>query len=176
MNVLEIVREEAGKRFSTEAEIDAFMDGFEKQAGFGLFNSGAITQLMGNPKVQEAAAKAGFGLAAGLVGAAVVKGFNFSGAAITNNTLKSKFESSLTFVSNNNKIVKNANPTKVKSYANTLFSFAPNVSSDPNLLSSLLANAVLGEGIDPMTIKAITDLEGRYTENIAPKPLIGMRV
>lgn len=173
MDILEIVRDEAGKRLSTKEEVDAFMDGFEKQANFGLV--GGVSGLMQNPKIQEAAAKAGMGLLAGLTGALLLKGISSTGGAISNNILKSKFESSLTFVSQNNKIVKNANPVKVKSYANTLFSFAPHVASDPNILNSLLANAVLGEGVDPMTIKAITDLEGRYKENIAPTPLLGIR-
>jgi hypothetical protein len=55
---------------------------------------------------------------------------------------------------------------RVKGYADTVFRFAPNVASDVNLLTSILANAVHGESIDPMTIKTLTELENRFTSNI----------
>jgi hypothetical protein len=170
MNVLSAVREEAAKTYSG-ADLDAFMAGFEKEAAFGL----GVPAFVTDPKFLEAAYKSGLGLAAGLAAVGITKAFTSSSAAITRNGLKSKFESALQFVKNNNKIVKNANQFKVESYAKTLYSFAPHVASDPNILSSLLANAVLGEGIDPMTVKSITDLEGRYQETNAPSSLMGFR-
>lgn len=59
---------------------------------------------------------------------------------------------------------------KVLKYADTIYSFAPMVAVDPNLLQSVLTNAVLGDGIDLMTIKSLTDLQGRYRENGAMNP------
>ncbi|MNK09992.1 hypothetical protein D3C87_280020 [compost metagenome] len=66
------------------------------------------------------------------------------------------------------------NEMKAKQYAATIFKFAPHVATDPNVLSSVLANAVHGEGIDPQTIKSLTDLEGRLRENrsFAPKTYV----
>jgi len=175
MNTLEMIREEAGKVYTDSVQLDAFMEGFEKQAGLDMLGGGVMTRLFNNEAVRGAMAKAGVGLAAGLAGALLVKGVTSTSSAITNNALKSKFESALQQVINSNKIVKGANPTRVNSYAMTLFNFAPHVASDPNILSSLLSNAVLGEGLDPMTIKSVTDLEGRYKENAAPGPLLGIR-
>ena len=171
MNTLEMIREEAGKVYTDPAQLDAFMEGFEKEAMFNFsgLGQGVIEALPG------ALAKSGVGLAAGLAGALLVKGLTSSSSMITNNALKSKFESALTQVINSNKIVKGANQSKVHSYANTLFSFAPHVASDPNILGTILANVIQGEGVDPMTIKSITDLEGRYRENNAPSSLLGIR-
>lgn len=202
MDLYDVIREEASKTYTDETQLDAFMDGFEKQAidmagpGFryGRAAAGAakaagsagrsgiwqglgdfIRSPAGHQALAEGGIKTAFGIGAGLLGAGVYQGLHHSSTALRSNALTSKFEASLQYVKNNNKIVKNANPSKVASYANTLFTFAPHVASDPNILNSLLANAVLGEGIDPMTIKSITDLEGRYKENISPDPLVGIR-
>jgi hypothetical protein len=168
VNLFEIVKEEASKTYINETELTAFMQGFEKE-------SSIWSAVEARPEVLAAGIKAGMGIVAGLAGVGIYKAITSTSSTITNFALKSKFESALQFVKNNNKIVKNGNQAKVDSYAHTLFSFAPHVAADPNILSSLLANAVLGEGIDPMTVKSITDLEGRYKENIAPNPLIGIR-
>lgn len=176
MEFNQIVREEAAKRLGSEAEVNAFMEGFEKQAFIfpGRTAARVVSETM--HAIPPAVVKAGIGLGAGLLGVAAVKGINSTVGHFTDNALKSKFDFALTQVKNTNKIVKGANPTKVDSYAKTLFDFAPHVASDANLLSSLLANAVLGEGVDTMTIKSITDLEGRYKENNSHGPLTGIRV
>ena len=116
-------------------QLEAFIQGFEKQ-------SSLWSDIIKHPELTNTAVKAVMGLGAGLVGAGIYKTITGTSNAITNYALKSKFESALQFVRTNNKIVKNGNQAKVDSYANTLFSFAPHVASDPNILSSLLANAV----------------------------------
>ena len=161
MDMLQTLKDEVKTRFQTEAEVEAFMAGFEKQAALEK----QAEPYVFNHEMAKAGLKVGATLIGSLLGAGAVAGIAKGFGSHDNNQLRSKFEMALQQVVNTNKIVKNANPTKVRSYADTLFSFAPHVSSDPNLLSSLLANAVLGEGIDPMTIKSITDLEGRYKEN-----------
>jgi len=178
MNILDLVRQEASAVYKVEEELNAFMNGFEKQAGIaGLFTKdlvggGLFTNLANHPDVL----RTGLQLGAGLLGMGIVKGMTSTDKAITSYALKSKFESALQQVRTTNKIVKNANPSKVDSYANTLFTFAPHVASDPNILSTLLSNAVLGEGVDPMTMKSISDLEGRYVENNAPQAPLGLRI
>lgn len=62
------------------------------------------------------------------------------------------------------------NRAKVENYANTIYKFAPLVAEDPNLLQSVLTNAVQGDGIDLMTIKSLTDLEGRHRDNGSVNP------
>lgn len=170
MDVLKIVREEAANTYTDPVQLEAFMEGFEKTAA-DLFGGGMLLRLAGNEMVQKAAV----GLGAGLLGAALVKGVSSGSSAISNNMLKSKFEMALSQVTSSNKVVKGANPAKVRSYATTLFSFAPHVASDVNMLSTLLTNAVLGEGVDASIMKAVTDLEGRYKENNSTGPLLGIR-
>lgn len=162
------IRKMASEQLSTTAEVDAFMDGFEKKAFLGL-----------TPDMINTAGEAAFrgigGIGAGLLGAAVVKGVSSGASAVGNYQLRSKFEAALTQVTANNKIVKGARPEKARDYAETLFKFAPHVASDPNLLSSILANAVLGEGVDPQTIRTLVDLERGYMDNNSSKPFVGIR-
>lgn len=186
MNMLQVLRDEVSTRFKSTEEVNAFMDGFEKRAAvpFVLMDELAKTGLNFGSNVATTAikagidshlasqihwgplaAKAGVGILGGLAAAAIIKSIYAGSGAIANGVLKSKFETALQNVINSNRIIKNADPTKVKSYAATLFSFAPHVASDVNLLNSLLANAVLGEGVDPMTIKTLTELEGKYRDN-----------
>lgn len=63
---------------------------------------------------------------------------------------------------------------KVERYADTIYKFAPMVATDPNLLQSVLTNAVHGDGVDIMMIKTLTDLEGRWKDNgaVAPKTFV----
>lgn len=70
----------------------------------------------------------------------------------------------------NSHVLREHDNKKVLKYADTIYRFAPMVAVDPNLLQSVLTNAVLGDGIDLMTIKSLTDLQGRYRENGAMNP------
>lgn len=70
----------------------------------------------------------------------------------------------------NSHVLREHDSKKVMKYADTIYRFAPLVAVDPNLLQSVLTNAVLGDGIDLMTIKSLTDLQGRYRENGAMNP------
>ena len=181
MDILHIVRQEAEQRFKSEAEVEGFMQGFEKQAFIdlekqALFGSAARFTARAMHDVPSAIGKAGVGLGVGLLAAGLVAGINKGSSSLANNGLKSKFEFALTQVMTTNKIVKGTDPTKVKSYAQTLFNFAPHIASDANLLGPLLANVIQGEGIDSMTIKSITDLEGRYKDNQSIKPWNSVKI
>ncbi len=167
------IRKMASEQLSTTAEVDAFMNGFEKAALLGL-----------TPDMINTAGEAAFkgigggvaGLGVALLGAGIVKSVSSGANAVGNYQLRSKFEAALAQVTTNNKIVKGARPEKARDYAETLFKFAPHVASDPNLLSSILANAVLGEGVDPQTIRTLVDLERGYNDNNSNKPFVGLRV
>lgn len=175
-NLIELIEKEASEHYKTEGEKEAFLEGFYKEAFVGLPQLGST--IARYSKVTLRPTTMGRPLAAlgvGLAGAAIVKGIN-SATAITSNLLtRNKFEAALSQVMQNNRVVRGADPVKAKNYAETIFSFAPHVASDANLLSSILANAVHGEGIDPMTIKTLVDLEGRYTDNNESRPFTGIR-
>lgn len=175
--LIELIEKEASDHFETEAEKEAFLEGFYKEAFVGLpqlgsILSGTVARAITPRHLSRPAAALGVGLA----GAAIVKGINTAYAGATNMRLRSQFENALAQVMAGNRVVKGADPVKAKTYAETIFKFAPRVAADPNLLSSILANAVHGEGIDPMTIKTLVDLESRHVDNTLDKPLTGIRV
>jgi hypothetical protein len=175
--MLEKLRAIAMEKFASTDEVDAFMEGFEKQAFLGMteVNSKLVSTDF-TRSLGSGAAKVGLGLGAALLGAAIVTGISRGAGAVSSYTLRNKFDLALAQVMSSNKIVKGANPSKAREYGETLFKFAPHVASDPNLLNSILANAVLGEGIDAMTIKTLVELEGRVKENSQVTPFAGIRV
>lgn len=138
-----------------EAAAQAFTQGFMKQAFLGLDPATIAT------KASEGVGK---GLAAAGIGAAVY-GVSAMMNSSRNSALRTKADASFQRAIQTNQILKNADPAKVRSYFETVFKFSPHVAADPNLLSSILSNAVLGEGIDPMTIKTLVELEGRAIGN-----------
>jgi hypothetical protein len=81
-----------------------------------------------------------------------------------------RFLQSLHQAINSSHILQSAPRAKVENYANTIYQFAPMVATDPNLLQSVLTNAVHGDGVDIMTIKSLTDLEGRWKDNTSFSP------
>jgi hypothetical protein len=93
---------------------------------------------------------------------------------ISMDRLHTKFLAALEKAIQSNHLIGEADRSKVMQYANTLFKFAPNIATDVNVLTSVLSNAIHGEGIDPATIKALTDIEGRFAENdsFSPKTYI----
>lgn len=156
-NMISFVHEKAMEKFAgNKVAADAFIAGFCKEA---------------EDSFRTIAAKAGVGLAAGVLGAGLVGAINSYRASSMDSALRQKFERALAQVIANNRVVKGAPVEKAKTYAETIFKFAPNVAADANLLSSILANAVLGEGIDQMTIKNLVDLEGRYRDNTGFRPI-----
>ena len=182
--MLEQIKKIAMEKYASEEELNAFMEGFEKEASlstvFNAFNTIGMGKdgakyVTGN-LLTENAAKAGVGLGAALLGALIYKGVTSGTGAIENNSLRSKFEGSLTQAINSNRIIRSADPVKVKQYAETIFKFAPHVAADPNLLNFTLANIVQGEsGIDLVTMKTLTDLEGRYKDNTKSNPILGFK-
>jgi hypothetical protein len=172
--MLERIKELAMEKFATEAEVDAFMEGFAKQASEDpLWKTAGLESLLSNSNIARPLGS----LAVGLAGIGIAKGIHSAYSATSEAMLHSKFESSLAQVMSQNRIVRGADPVKVKQYAETVFKFAPHVAADPNLLSFTLANIVQGDsGIDLVTIKNLTDLEGRYKDNNTRAPLVGIKV
>jgi hypothetical protein len=184
---LQQLREMAMEKFASEEEVNAFMDEFIKEAGlFDYRPSGDRSFEMdsegglGDSRFSEG----------GTVGDSLISGLTASiakstGGAIVNGavngigrligqakdmSLYRKFMEALNKAVSMNKILKGADRNKVLTYGETIFKFAPHVATDPNLLSSILANAIHGEGIDPVTIKTLSELEGRYRDNISFNP------
>ena len=86
---------------------------------------------------------------------------------VANLATHSRFLQALEFAVKHNRNLQEVDRAKILQYAETIFKFAPNVSTDPNILTSTLVNAVLGDGMDIQTIKTLTELEAKYTDNNA---------
>lgn len=153
--MLEKVKQYAMEKYAGDEKLAAqFVAGFEKQAvdaGFASAVTGAVGKGLG-------------GLAVGLG----LHGLNQAFSAATQGNLHTKFLEALARAIAMNPRLREEPKERVENYAETIFKFAPHVSCDANLLSTILANAVQGHegaGIDPMTIKTLGDLESRFIEN-----------
>lgn len=162
--MLNKIAQVALEKFDGDAQLAGeFVKGFVKQA-LSMPTPGSL----GHRMVGEAAGglASAFGKGLGATGVALgLAGVSAAVNAVSAGSLHTKFLESLESAVQKNVVLRQADPDKVHQYAETVFKFAPNVATDPNLLSSILANAIHGDGIDPMTIRTLSDLEGRYTEN-----------
>jgi hypothetical protein len=187
--MLNEVQEYAMEKFAGDiSQVKDFMDGFIKEAApvsplspsgrnpdleqekfdFEQRNKGPYGSLRNGFMGEAGKGLGGLLLSLGIGGAGVLY------KKINRGNLHVQFLASLEKAIAGNHIIHEAPRDKVMQYANTLFRFAPNVSTDVNVLTAVLTNAIHGDGIDPMTIKTLTDLEGRYAENdsFSPKTYI----
>lgn len=137
-----------------KAQADAFTEAFVKQAFWGDVLTGAGKAV--------GAGVAGLGIGLGIHGISSA----INGMADAN--VHAKFEQALKAAVSGNEMLRHAmteHPGRVQSFADTLYKFAPHVVCDPNILSHLLVNSVMGESVDITTIKTVTELENRYTDN-----------
>ena len=142
-----------------QEQADAFTEAFIKQA----FNWGGMAA-----DISKGAGSAIGGSIAGLGLGLGIHGISSALRSAADSNLRSKFESALKMALSSNEMLRHAmseNPQRVRSFADTIFSFAPHVACDPNILAHLLVNSVQGESVDITTIKTITELENRYSEN-----------
>lgn len=166
------IRERAIQKYGSEEKADAFMEGFAKEASLwdhaieqpGAGQNARAPKTVGMNIMDNMSGAIGKGVGNALLNSAVL------GVGRIVNGVKGlvRYEDFLQAVEKaiaSNKILKGADRNKVLAYAETIYKFAPHVALDPNMLSSVLANAVHGEGIDPMTIRTLTELEGRYQDN-----------
>lgn len=162
MDVFELRKEAQDKLGLTDAQADAFVEGFVKEASLSWENlgqdaAGAMTKSIGGGLGNLAIN----GIVAGVAGVV---------GSARNAVLYRQFTDALKLVMESNRLIRNADRNKVISYANTIYRFAPHVAADSNLLSQILSNAIHGEGVDPSTIETITRLEERHSKDVGFKP------
>ena len=173
MDVFELRKEAQEKLNLTDAQADAFVAGFIKEAATpfdplenrGQDSGSSITERAAGKFLSEGVGSLGKAIGGGIGSLAVngvLQGVAGLVSSAQNAALYRKFTESLKTVMESNRIIRNADRNKVLSYADTIYKFAPHVASDVNLLSQILANAIHGEGVDPSTIESITRLEERY--------------
>lgn len=117
----------------------------------------AMASILQN--VASHAGKIGLTLAAGAAIYGAKKGVDAVGSLL----LRRRYQNNLRMLHESNPALRAVDPEVLARYGDTIFNYAPNIATDPNLLSTLLVNAVHGEGIDLTTIKTITELEDKYS-------------
>lgn len=135
--------------------VDMTLDNFEKTAGWSEFAGAFKGEELG-----KAVLKSGVPLLAGLgVGAAAS-----AVGAISKGMNRGKFETALRLAISRNAVLQHADQERVKSLADSIYATAPTVSTDPNILGQVLANAIRGENLDIQTVKMLAELESRRTQ------------
>lgn len=179
MDVFQLRKEAQEKLGLDDAQADAFVEGFIKEAGYDALGNYKPDPVESNSwinagSIAEGASKKFGESIGGGIGNLAINGLIAGVAGVVssakNAVLYRKFTEALKTVVESNRIVRNADRNKVISYADTIYKFAPHVAADANLLSQLLANAIHGEGVDPSTIETITRLEERYSKDTGFKP------
>lgn len=184
--MIDKIEQYAALKFGDDKQAAAeFIEGFTKEAGILDGMLGAATGQpvpSGKPDIPPRAPDTlqhtilkgmGTSLGQGLGGLAITGSLTGLGTMynkVHNMALHSKFLQALERAYQSNRILKEAPREKVMQYAETIFRFAPNISTDSNILSSVLANAIHGEGIYPDTIKMLTDIEDKYMGNSGFNP------
>lgn len=143
--------------------ISAHPQGLMKQASF--FD--VVRRVAGDHAVQARAGQEIMGTAGkaaiAMMAGAGLYGINRVVRSAEGEVTRSRFEAALrTCLSSNDsagQIIKSTPPEKVRSLANTIFNYAPNVASDVNLLKTLLATFVNSDGMDSTTIRSLQELE-----------------
>jgi len=103
-----------------------------------------------------------------LVGGVAAAGFaSLMGAVnvVKAHALYNKFLQALDEAIKSTPVLRAADKNKLMNFGNTIFKFAPHVATDTNVLETVLSNAIHGNSLDPMTIRMLTELEGRYRDS-----------
>jgi hypothetical protein len=157
--MLEQVKQIALEKYAGDEELaNAFVEGFQKEAA-GLNWSGLGEQMLTGAAKAVGTGVVGLGMGLG------IHGISQQIHNVSNNNLHAEFAEALRHAVATNTVLRQAKKDRIQNYAETIFKFAPHVSTDANLLSAILANAIHGEGIDPQTIRTLVDLESRYKDN-----------
>ena len=159
------LRKAAEIRFPDEKERDQYLNGFiEKLANFFTDEMGEKGSLAENFLGRGVAQNVGKALVGG-VAAAGFTGLMGLVNSVKGHALYNKYLQALNEATQSNTVLRSADKKKLMNFGNTIFKFAPHVATDANVLTNILANAVHGDALDTVTIRMLTELEGRYQSN-----------
>ena len=111
----------------------------------------------------------GIGKTVGMGAAGLAVGLGIHGISSTMNAMslgakREKFEAALAQAMAHSAILQNAPKDKVRSFAETMFKFAPTVCADANVVAHILDSAIMGESMDMTTLRSLADLESRIQD------------
>lgn len=162
MSLYDHIRAKALETYGNEEEAEQFVNGFMTKAA-GIWDASGKEYSLGSSVIKGTGESLGRSVVGGVASLGIA-GIGAIAGAIKDHGLYNKFLNSLNEVMRTNSVVKEADKKKVIDFGNTIFKFAPHVATDPNLLSTILSNAIHGESIDPTTIKTLMELESRFRE------------
>lgn len=121
--------------------------------------------LFDNPKFTEEVLRTGAKLSVGvLAGAGLLGAHGLYQGLVQRPVQNRRFDAALEQAIQRNQVLQHAERSKVNDMANTIRKFAPNAAADPNLLSSILSNAVMMDGVDPTVLQSLLNLERTYKD------------
>lgn len=121
--------------------------------------------LFDNPRFTEEVLRTGAKLGVGaLAGAGILGAHGLYQGLVQRPIQNRRFDAALEQAIQRNQILQHTDRAKVDDMANTIRKYAPNASADPNLLSSILSNAVMMDGIDPTVLQSLLNLERTYKD------------
>lgn len=132
----------------------------DKQASFSGTVAGEAAKGIGKALGEKGTAL-GLGLATGL---GLMGAQRIFSATVDKPMQRSKFNAAVEQAIAKNQILQHAEKSKVMAIAETIFRYAPNAAADANLLSSILSNAVMMDGIDPGVVQSLLNLEKTYRD------------
>lgn len=103
--------------------------------------------------------------AAALMGAGLIGISKVVNRTVTQPIAYSKFKAAVEQAIQKNQVLQHADKARVHAIADSIFKYAPNAGADANLLSSILSNAVMMDGIDPQVVQSLVNLEKTYSES-----------
>jgi hypothetical protein len=170
------LKEMALKKYAgDETKAEAFCEGFAKEAAAelgkeaGLWDHQMNGGTIGGGIVSGASDALGKGIGSVTISAAL-SGIHSVIGGVANMANYRKFLAALEQAIKINRVLKNADKQRVLAYGETIFKFAPHVAMDPNVLASTLAGAIDGDGLDPNTIRMLTELEAKYKDSMSFSP------
>ena len=149
-------REDFVNECADEFERSISITGMNKEAGYGA----DFLSAFGGEHVGGAALTLGATALTGLGALAVKKVSDRFGSSSD----RMGYQVALQKAIQSSEVLQN-DPQKAKRMGDTIFSFAPTVAQDANVLRNILDNAIYGDSIDLQTVKAVTDLEEKLRKN-----------
>lgn len=149
---------------TAEFEQSITAEGIDKEASYGAAFGSALKGGLGGAATGGALATGVLGLGGAALtglGALAVKKVGKSFGASSN---RAAYDHAFQEALRRSELLQQADPAHVKRMADSIFSFAPTVASDSNVLTNILVNAIHGDSIDLQTIRAVTELEEKLTK------------
>lgn len=141
-----------------ELERSLAINGMDKEAGIASFMGQELGKTVGDEVLKK-----GIGLGATALGGLGLMAINKVSKGFGASSNRAAYDTALQKAISSSEVLQN-DPQKAKKMGDSIFSFAPTVASDANVLRNILDNAIYGDSIDLQTVRAVTELEEKLNK------------